>query len=121
MNPDYYENWLNGKGRRSVFGDIPKSIIFSSSNDYRESEHCIGIDGYVMAQLQWRAYARVIVNSAIKRGELSPLNTQKCYLCQDKARDYHHHKGYHPKDLLNVLPICRRCHTKIHSSRRTKK
>lgn len=53
--------------------------------------------------------ARSAVSKAIKIGKLPRPDTLKCS-CGEKAKQYHHHKGYAPEHWLDVVPICRKCH-----------
>lgn len=63
-------------------------------------------------------YQRAIsaVNKAVKNGKLPRTNTLPCHYCGEQAKHYHHHKGYEPKYKLDVIPICKGCHIKLHSA-----
>lgn len=58
--------------------------------------------------------AMAIVNNAVRDGKLPRLNTLLCSYCTNPAQQYHHHKGYAPEHWLDVLPVCIKCHKKIH-------
>ena len=57
-----------------------------------------------------------LINKAIEEGKLPPKNKIKCCICgQDKGiRDYHN-EDYSPENILeDAVPICRRCHLRLH-------
>lgn len=58
--------------------------------------------------------AKRAVYYAVKIGKLPKVKTLQCYLCFESAQQYHHYLGYEPKHYLDVLPVCRKCHRKIH-------
>lgn len=57
--------------------------------------------------------AKSAINHAIRRGELLPANRYFCAICYGSACD-HHHPSYQENDRLNVVPLCRSCHVKVH-------
>jgi len=54
--------------------------------------------------------AQYVVRNAIKFGELPRPDSLQCKYCRTQAKQYHHHKGYGPEHLLDVVPVCTRCH-----------
>ncbi len=54
------------------------------------------------------------VSHAIRDGKLPPANSLQCHYCPKQAEQYHHILGYEPKHALDVEPVCRSCHNKIH-------
>ena len=54
------------------------------------------------------------VNNAIKGDKLLRPNTFQCRCCPAQAEQYHHYLGYEPECWLFVMPLCRKCHVKIH-------
>lgn len=58
--------------------------------------------------------ARKAVQRAVKSGVLPAVKTQSCAKCGTAAQEYHHHKGYDKEDRLEVMPLCRSCHRRIH-------
>lgn len=60
-----------------------------------------------------RCKATSAIQHAIKNGKLPQQNTLQCHYCPAQAKQYHH-PSYAPKHYLNVIPICRKCHRKIH-------
>jgi len=59
--------------------------------------------------------AKNAVNHAIRAGQLPRPDTLFCKYCYGIAEQYHHHKGYAPKYWLDVVPVCEKCHRKIHT------
>lgn len=57
--------------------------------------------------------AKQVVNNAVKRGDLPKVSTLKCHDCGNKASQYHHH-SYEVKYWLDVIPLCKKCHTNKH-------
>ncbi|MCA9732652.1 hypothetical protein KC799_11015 [candidate division KSB1 bacterium] len=57
--------------------------------------------------------ARSAVRQAVLAGELQHVSTQDCVKCGKQAQEWHHTKGYAPKNWLDVEPICRSCHRKL--------
>lgn len=58
--------------------------------------------------------AQNAVNNAIAVGKIPHIKTRRCYFCYEPAEQYHHYKGYAPKFWLDIIPVCRECHMKIH-------
>jgi hypothetical protein len=56
------------------------------------------------------------LRTAIRHGTLPPIKKRYCIVCGVRADDYHHHLGYDEKHWLDVVPVCRPCHQKIHKS-----
>lgn len=54
------------------------------------------------------------ISNAIRDGKLTRSDTLQCNYCSNLAEQYHHHKGYKNKYWLDVVPVCKKCHTKIH-------
>lgn len=61
-----------------------------------------------------RGKATSVLNRAVERGELPPPRSRMCAGCGRPAFDYHHHLGYEPEHCLDVQPLCRHCHIKVH-------
>ena len=57
--------------------------------------------------------AHVIVNSAVRRGDLPRVSTCNCVDCGIQAAEYHHEDYSKP---LEVEPLCKKCHIKRHNS-----
>lgn len=54
------------------------------------------------------------VRKAVLAGELPNIKTLVCADCGAPACDYHHYNGYEPEHLLDVVPLCRKCHRNRH-------
>jgi len=66
---------------------------------------------------QYKAYQSV--RTAIEKGELPKPSTLPCKFCFDdahlkSAEEYHHHKGYAREHWLDVIPLCKKCHSSYH-------
>ncbi len=59
--------------------------------------------------------AQVAVRRAIANGRLLRASCYPCASCTKPAR-YHHHCSYLPSDYLCVVPLCGRCHRRVHNS-----
>lgn len=59
--------------------------------------------------------ARDAVSALVRAGKMPKPSSLDC-LCGAKAEEYHHHMGYDKANRLNVIPLCRSCHGKAHSS-----
>ena len=57
--------------------------------------------------------ALIAVRDAIKKGILPKPNSLQCHYGDHQAQEYHHHKGYAPEHWLDVIPVCKKCHTNI--------
>ena len=60
-----------------------------------------------------RMKAKNAVNNAIRKGELPRPDTLLCINCFEQAKDYHH-PSYEPEHKFKVVPVCKKCHRKIH-------
>lgn len=54
------------------------------------------------------------VKHAIKVGKLPRSDSLLCHYCPAQAEQYHHWRDYEPEHQLDVVPVCRKCHRKIH-------
>lgn len=72
---------------------------------------------------EWKETAQAIgllaVAAAVKRGDLPRIRTRWCFDCMRQARIYHHHRGYAPEHLLDVIPVCYDCHRIRHEKEGT--
>lgn len=73
-------------------------------------------------------YAHGIVRLAIREGRMPPPETQCCEACgrgaselkpprQQKSPIVYHHWSTDPAHALDVMPLCRSCHSFIHHGR----
>ena len=61
-----------------------------------------------------RRKAKDAVYWAIQKGNLPRPDTKQCPCGNHRAEQYHHHKGYGKEHWLDVTPVCRKYHTKLH-------
>ncbi len=54
------------------------------------------------------------VNGAIRYGRMKKASSFNCAFCDNPAKQYHHYLGYEPEHWLDVIPLCIKCHRKIH-------
>lgn len=59
--------------------------------------------------------AKKAIARLLRRGEILPAAEYRCGCCGKEARDFHH-PSYMPSDFVNVIPLCRSCHVKLHHS-----
>ncbi len=60
----------------------------------------------------YKIKARTQTTLAIKSGRLPVANAWTCLGCREQATEYHHHDYQRP---LDVTPLCRDCHVKLHA------
>ncbi len=60
-----------------------------------------------------RIQATTATNEAIRIGKLPHPDALICILCWGQAKEYHHPK-YDEEYWLEVIPLCKKCHTKVH-------
>lgn len=58
--------------------------------------------------------ARTKVNMLIRSGKLQKPAKLNCIHCSKKAEAYHHDEGYSGDNATNVVPVCYKCHAKLH-------
>ena len=58
--------------------------------------------------------AKDAIQRAIKSGKLPRANALQCS-CGERAKQYHHHKGYDKKFWLDVVPVCISCHNNLYT------
>lgn len=98
-----------------------KSVNRKADNKYRQTEK--GKISRRVWQNQFHAhnpnYQRALsaVNYAVRTGKLPQPDSLQCHYGEHPAQEYHHYKGYEPEHRLDVVPVCRKCHRKIHINR----
>ena len=120
---EYYKNKsrLDGRGTfcKMCHGEYYKSEKGKEVNrrcdqsEKRKIAHSIRTRLY---QIKYpnRLKARHAVGYEIRVGRLSRPNTKQCHCCPKQAQHYHHYKGYTKANWLDIKPICRQCHKRIH-------
>ena len=89
-----------------------KKINYKADCRYRQTEKYKATRNRYLAQHPLRSKAVSAVYCAIRAGKLPQVNSLQCH-CGEQAKDYHH-PDYAPENWLNVIPVCRNCHRKIH-------
>lgn len=59
--------------------------------------------------------ARSCVRHMVYTGKIPAARELACAKCNNKANEYHHHKGYERPHHVDVIPLCRPCHRKADS------
>ncbi len=59
-----------------------------------------------------RIKARTAISHAIAEGKIPPAKKLQCVLCKKQAHEYHHHMGYAKKHHSDVIPVCKKCHSR---------
>lgn len=57
--------------------------------------------------------AKYAISRLVREKQLLPASEYLCAICGGQGVD-HHHPSYLDADLLNVVPLCRSCHVKVH-------
>lgn len=65
---------------------------------------------------QPKELARRAVFSAVRARIIPKAKELLCQRCEKPAIEYHHYLGYDPEHYLDVIPVCKACHTEIHTS-----
>lgn len=60
--------------------------------------------------------ARIAVNLAVRRKDLPRADSLLCIQCGERAKEYHHHKGYAEEHWFDVVPTCKVCHPQLERS-----
>lgn len=65
---------------------------------------------------QPKEMARHAIFFAVRAKTIPKAKELLCQRCGKPAIEYHHYLGYEPEHYLDVIPVCKVCHTEIHSS-----
>ena len=65
--------------------------------------------------------ARNSVRTAIESGRLKHPTLRRCVSCNRQASLYHHTDGYQGIAGTKVVPMCRKCHGRVHYGRPVEK
>lgn len=60
-----------------------------------------------------RHKARAYLNAIVSKGKLPPASSLPCKDCGQSAAEYHH-ESYERDKWLDVIPLCKPCHTSRH-------
>ena len=55
--------------------------------------------------------AKAAVNWLVRIGKLPRPDTLPCHYCPKQAKEYHHWHGYEPEHRLDIVPVCKKCHS----------
>lgn len=86
------------------------------SKKYRQSEKGKEKDAQRRKRDKHKVQVRSRLNHAVKSGLLPSPKSLACTRCGKKAEEYHHYAGYSLAKALDVIPLCKMCHAKTHSS-----
>lgn len=92
----------NNAGKRYRTGDHWKEVRREKEARYYKNSHD-------------KKRARGTVSQAASEGRLPPIATLSCVLCGNNAQEYHHH-SYEREYWLDVIPLCKTCHNKVHAN-----
>jgi len=123
-NPDkrkeYVEQYYKGKGKDYHHQYYQTSHGKQVRNDATKRYHKTSKGKQAEANYKQRnpekRKAKQAVNNAIVSGNLPRISTQQCEFCGRQAEQYHHW-SYLPEHWLDVIPLCRQCHTNVHRNR----
>lgn len=102
---------------RSVYAKSDKAKLHQKK--YQQSQK--GKSTYCKVSRNYRinnpekTKARHSIDYAKTSGKLSHPDTLQCNYCPNQAQEYHHYLDYEPEHRLDVQPVCKKCHYKIHS------
>lgn len=92
---------MNNAGKRYRMGDHWKEIRREKEARYYIKSHD-------------KKRARATVTEAVRKGQLPAVASLACVLCGELAQEYHHH-SYEREYWLDVIPLCKACHRKVHA------
>lgn len=103
---EYKDKYVNTHPERvlkskSDYYDSHSDQVYEKTKRYREQ-----------SPEQYEAHKTVQI--AVQLGKLAPIKSQICQHCGKQARHYHHW-SYLPEHQLDVIPLCTKCHKKVHS------
>jgi hypothetical protein len=129
----FYKDKSRANGHRSACKECYVSLYKKS-----ESGKQVQIDYYVRTEIETkrkyrktakhkkyvqgrrnREYSKVrakeCVKEAVKAGKLTPVKECICSACCiSTADEYHHPNGYTLEHRLDVVPLCKPCHIRVH-------
>jgi len=85
-----------------------------TQNRYKKTPKAKMRDGRYKSLHPERIKAKMAVANAIRRGKMAPAHKELCR-CGKQAEAHHHYLGYTPEHYLDVIPLCRQCHDKVHN------
>ena len=104
-DPDeYYEDEFNAWLKENPdFNELLVNSMDGSYNGFKAKTRKKGQD---------------LINEAIERGELDPLNKTKCCICgKDKGIREYHCEDYSEENIIkDAVPLCKHCHMYLHQN-----
>ncbi len=109
----YFDTDEFRKKKREVYGPRYKEqqIEYRKHPDVMNRSNARGRLYRKKYTMRWNARDRV--NKEVRAGRLPSPKTLTCTVCNNKAQEYHHHRGYKIHHWLDVVPICIKCHRNI--------
>lgn len=109
-----YQQTEKGKAsiKRYAQSDKRKAYQKAYQKQYQRTEKCKTTRKHYFIRHPEHRKARDAVSIAITVGRLPRLDTLLCHYCPKPAQQYHHWHGYAPEHWLDVVPVCRDCHSK---------
>jgi len=111
-----YKKTPKGKAAKAKYRQSPKGKASRRKEvaKYRQSPNGKATMKRFNARHPNNVRAKNAVNNAIRDGRLPRPDTRRCHCCPNPAQQYHHWYGYKPEHWLDVVPVCKKCHSKIH-------
>ena len=126
----YYNNWEKSQSNKKKWAEENKEFLDAYKKDYykiyNQTER--GKEIIRKADKKWREnpenkikiLAREAVRYALRRKKIVKPN--KCSICKNVGLvEAHHYKGYSKENQLNIMWLCRKCHTKYENIHKNKK
>jgi hypothetical protein len=108
---DFYKNKSKFDGLQSYckwcINDANRRFCLSDTGKISQRNTCLR----QRIKYQKKYVARYILNNAISRRKFPSPRKLNCFVCGQKAREYHHFDYNKP---MKVKPICSKCHKTIH-------
>lgn len=57
---------------------------------------------------------RGLLTRKIRMGLFPSADQRTCHECGEQAKEYHHHNGYSIDRWDDVIPVCYKCHRRLH-------
>lgn len=106
------------KGYQEAYVERHSERVLASKAQYYQSHKSEVIHRTMRQRIESpeKYEARKAVQLAVMSKTISPIKACICMQCGKPAQHYHHWKGYEPAHWLDVIPLCAKCHRKVHVS-----
>ena len=113
-----YKDTENYRHSKAKYRKSPKNKI--AQNRYNKSKkgrktRLVNVIKYQKRNPE-KLRAQHAVNHQIERGNIVKANFQSCFVCNQKASQYHHYNGYKKANWFKIIPVCTKCHRYIHKN-----